>query len=98
MMSLACIARHKTFSALLVDGSPGRFLAGASDVPHRHPTLGDAAASGTPGVTAEAGGPLATTQPWASERALDQISPKLPDVFPYAPTRLPIGNRLQRWS
>ena len=52
-------------SAILVDGSPRRVLMGFLDVRHRHPTPGGAAASGTPGVTAEARGPLATAQPWA---------------------------------
>src|SRR5215470_11922463 len=55
----------RVLSAPLVDGSPRRLQEGASDVPHRHPALGGAAASGTPGGTAAAWGPLATAQPWA---------------------------------
>ena len=48
-----------------VDGSPRRVLVGTSDVLYRHPVPGGAAASGTPGGTAAAGGSLVTARPWA---------------------------------
>src|SRR5262245_40368414 len=84
--------------ALVGCAPPLHVLLLASDVPPQHLRPGDVDGSGRPGVTAAAGGHLATALASVSTRAPDQISPTLPGVSLPALARPPIDNRLRRWS